>query len=103
MMVPAVGLFVPLIRAVQTMDPAAFIELINTGVSVAILFFFIRGDVVSKRTVETITEKLVAELSARIIEAVNRIMKERDDDLRERLNRIEGCINSLDVDNRRAL
>jgi hypothetical protein len=85
------------------MDPAAFIELINTGVSVAILFFFIRGDVVSKRTVETITEKLVAELSARIIEAVNRIMKERDDDLRERLNRIEGCINSLDVDNRRAL
>lgn len=84
------------------MEAAAFIELINTGVSIAILFFFIRGDVVSKKTVEIITEKLVAELSARIIEAVNRIMKERDEDLRERLSRIEDCINA-NVESRRAL
>jgi hypothetical protein len=83
-------------------EAAAFIELINTGVSIAILFFFIRGDVVSKKTVEIITEKLVAELSARIIEAVNRIMKERDEDLRERLSRIEDCINA-NVESRRAL
>lgn len=79
-------------EVVQTVDISTIVELLDTAGLAVLLYLFVKGDVVSKKTVQLITKDLVSEIVSRVIKAFNGIIEDRDTGLEERLDRIEQCI-----------
>ncbi len=56
------------------------LDVINAGGSLGVfsifLYLFVRGDIISKKTMDEIVESLMSEVAARIILAVNDVVKD---------------------------
>ena len=68
-------------------DIKSFAEIINAVGSIGILgiiaYLFIRGELLSRKTVDEIIERLISEISVRLTTAVDDIMERRLKEFRE--------------------